>query len=101
MIRAVEAFIKNDHKLVPFHTNALYRQTKTLVDEVQVRLLEEDKDKSPIIALFPDTNIEKIIITNLIMSLFISTMNVLNYSTRNKWKKWETKTGIQARKTFL
>lgn len=92
MIQAADEFRKNNHKPTPFHANVLYRHARTLFDELQVRHLEQEKEKCPTfeLILFKKIRQTKINLHSIIF-LFISTMHLFENNAKEKPKKKEGK----------
>lgn len=83
MIHAADAFVKNVHKLPPFHGNPFYWHAQALVDELQLMHLEQDLEKVLGFALFANTRIQQSkIISHSIMALSITSICLSEYWTR-------------------
>lgn len=86
-IQAADESVKNGYKQLIYHESYFHRQDWTLLDEIRVRPLEQDKDKFLTFALFLDTNVQQNRISHTITSLFISTMGYFHYDAREKSKR--------------
>lgn len=73
-----------------------------MLDNLHVRGLEQDQEKSSFFALFLHSKVDQSkLISHSSASLFISTIRPFNYNARERSKKWEARELMLEKRLFL
>lgn len=87
IIQAAEVSLKNDRKPTPFCARSSFRQTKSLLNELYIRDLEQNKARFLTFVQFLLKKIQQTkVVSHSIRSVLTSTMLPFHYDTMDKSK---------------
>lgn len=85
MMQAADAFVKNNYKPAPFHSESCYKHDKLLLDGLHFRYVEQGKERFSTVALFLETKIQqRKLSSHSVLSIFTSDIVLFAYDATHR-----------------